>query len=198
MFTGIVEKTVAITQVDDKPNLRRLALAVDFPDVRLGQSIAVNGCCLTVAGISPGHLQFDVIRETLDKTNLGQLRSGDAVNIERSLRIGDRIDGHFVQGHVDGTAKLIHVSANGDDYRLTIEAPPPLRKYLTPKGSITIDGVSLTIAAIGANDFQVALIPTTLSATTLGQKQIGWLFNLEMDLLSKTVISHLERTRIPD
>src|SRR5580698_2722747 len=148
MFTGIVEKTVVITQVDDKPNLRRLKLAVDFPDVRLGQSIAVNGCCLTVADISPGNLQFDVIRETLDKTNLGRLRSGDAVNIERSLRIGDRIDGHFVQGHVDGTAKLIHIAANGDDYRLTIETLPSLRKYLTPKGSVTVDGVNLTIADI--------------------------------------------------
>jgi riboflavin synthase len=195
MFSGIVEKTVVVKQVDDKPDLRRLTLAVDFPDVRIGQSIAVNGCCLTVAEISPDNLQFDVIRETLDKTNLGRLRSGDTVNIERSLRIGDRIDGHFVQGHVDGTAKLIHIAANGDDYRLTIEAPPPLRKYLTPKGSISVDGVSLTIAAIGTNDFQVALIPTTLSTTTLGQKQIGWPLNLEMDVLSKTVVSYLERNR---
>jgi len=195
MFSGIVEKTVVVKQVDDKPNLRRLTLAVDFPDIRIGQSIAVNGCCLTVAQISPGHLQFDVIRETLDKTNLGRLRSGDAVNIERSLRIGDRIDGHLVQGHVDGTAKLIHIAANGDDYRLTIEAPPPLRKYLTPKGSITVDGVSLTIADIGANDFQIALIPTTLNSTTLGNKQIGWPFNLEMDVMTKTVVSYLERTR---
>jgi riboflavin synthase len=193
MFSGIVEKTVVVTQVDDKANLRRLTLAVDSPDVRLGQSIAVNGCCLTVAGISSAHLRFDVIRETLDKTNLGQLISGDAVNIERSLRIGDRIDGHFVQGHIDGVAKLLNIAANGDDYRLTIEAPPSLRKFLTPKGSITVDGVSLTIANIGTNDFQVALIPTTLSTTTLRQKQIGWPFNLEMDVLGKTVISYLER-----
>jgi len=195
MFSGIIEKTVVVKQVDDKTDLRRLTLAVDFPDVRIGQSIAVNGCCLTVAEIAPDNLQFDVIRETLDKTNLGQLRSGDSVNIERSLRIGDRIDGHFVQGHVDGVAKLLNIAANGDDYRLTIEAPPSSRKYLTPKGSITVDGVSLTIADIGANDFQVALIPTTLCTTTLGQKQFGWPFNLEMDVLSKTVISYLERTR---
>src|SRR5271155_1359241 len=146
MFSGIAEKTVVVVQVDDKPTLRRLSLAADFPDVRLGQSIAVNGCCLTIAEISSGRLQFDVIPETLDKTNLGLLRSGDAVNIERSLRLGDRIDGHFMQGHIDGVAKLLNIAANGDDYRLTVEAPPPLRKYLTPKGSIAVDGVSLTIA----------------------------------------------------
>ncbi len=123
MFTGIVEKTVSVVQVDDKPTLRRLTLAADFSDVRLGESIAVNGCCLTVAKISPGRLHFDVIRETLDKTNLGLLKSGDAVNIERSLRLGDRIDGHFVQGHIDGVAKLLNIAANSNDYRLTIEAP---------------------------------------------------------------------------
>jgi riboflavin synthase len=195
MFSGIVEKTVVVVQVDDKPALRRLALAVDFPDVRLGQSIAINGCCLTVAEISAGRLHFDVIRETLDKTNLGLLKNGDAVNIEQSLRLGDRIDGHFVQGHVDGVAKLLNIVADSGDHRLTIEAPPSLRKYLTPKGSITVDGVSLTIANISDNNFQVALIPTTLSMTTLGKKQIGWPFNLEMDVLGKTVISYLERTR---
>ena len=113
------------------------------------------------------------------------------MNIERSLRLGDRIDGHFVQGHIDGVAKLLSIAANGDDHRLTIESPQSLRKYFTPKGSITIDGVSLTIADIRENDFQVALIPTTLAATTLGQKQIGWPFNLEMDVLGKMVVSYL-------
>ena len=192
MFSGIIEKTVIVVAVDDKPNLRHLTIAADFPDIHLGQSIAINGCCLTVAEISPGRLRFDVISETLNKTNLGRLHTGDAVNIERSLRLGDRIDGHFVQGHIDGTAKLI---AHSKDHRLTIEAPPPLRKYLTPKGSITVDGVSLTIADIHETNFQVALIPTTLAATTLGERKIGWPFNIEMDVLGKTVISYLERTR---
>ena len=134
------------------------------------------------------------IAETLARTNLGSLKSGDLVNLERSLRAGDRIDGHFVQGHVDGTAKLIDRQM-GAECRLRIENPAELAKYIVPKGSVSVDGVSLTVAAIGADWFEVALIPTTLAITTLGKKQVNYRFNLEFDMMAKTVISYLERIK---
>jgi riboflavin synthase len=193
MFTGIIERTLPVLSVTDGVGFRRLTLASHWTDVKHGESIAVNGCCLTVAELSAGQLQFDVIAETLAKTNIGSLHPGDAVNAERSLRVGDRIDGHFVQGHVDGTAKLVDVSSTAEEWRLTIETPTSLAKYLVPKGSVAIDGVSLTLAAVDGNRFQVALIPTTLELTTLKTRQVGWMFNLEADVFSKTIVSYLER-----
>jgi riboflavin synthase len=194
MFNGIVEKTVKVLAVSDGPMFRRLTLGVDWPGVRLGQSIAVNGVCLTVAVVEAGKaVGFDVIKETLDKTNLGLLKAGDEVNVERSLQIGDRIDGHFVQGHVDGRAKLVRVISNENEVRLVVESPRELAKYVVPKGSVSIDGVSLTVAAISGDCFEVALIPTTLKLTNLGTRPLGWPFNLETDILSKTIISWLER-----
>ena len=154
--------------------------------------IAINGCCLTVAELIEGKIGFDVVLETLSKTNLGLLSIGDRVHVERSLRVGDRIDGHFVQGHVDGTAKLIAREMDAE-CRLRIENPEGLAKYVVPKGSVCVDGVSLTVAAIGADWFEVALIPTTMARTELGNREIGWPFNIETDVLSKTIISWLER-----
>jgi riboflavin synthase len=195
MFTGIIERTLRVAGVADGSGFRRLTLDAQWTDIKHGESIAINGCCLTVAEISPGQLRFDVIAETLAKTNLGSLNPGDAVNAERSLRIGDRIDGHFVQGHVDGTARLVDVADATEEYRLTIDAPDHLAKYLVPKGSVTIDGVSLTLATVDKNHFQVALIPTTLEWTTLKSRSPGWMFNLEADVFSKTIISYLERIK---
>jgi riboflavin synthase len=192
MFTGIVEKTVKVLRASDGPMYRRLALASDWADVKLGDSVAVNGCCLTVAAMAAGEVGFDVIAETLDKTNLGLLRAGDAVNVERSLRIGDRIDGHFVQGHIDGKAALLKTIANENEVRLVVQSPEHLAKYIVPKGSVSIDGVSLTVAAVRGPVFEVALIPTTLKLTTLGTRPDGWPFNLETDILSKTIVSYLE------
>jgi riboflavin synthase len=193
MFTGIVEKIAMVAGVADGPGFRRLTLAVSLENLQPGQSIAVNGCCLTAAQILPHEVAFDVVKETLDKTNLGMLGAGDAVNIERSLKVGDRLDGHFVQGHIDGTAKLLNITAAAGEWRLTVEAPPLLAKYVVPKGSVAIDGVSLTVAAVKNAVFEVALIPETLRVTTLGKKLVGWPFNLEADILSKTVVSWLER-----
>jgi riboflavin synthase len=193
MFTGIVEKTSRVVGVVEGPGFWRLTLASNWTDVRNGESIAVNGCCLTVAEIMPAELGFDVITETLAKTNLGLLKAGDHVHVERSLRAGDRIDGHFVQGHVDGTAALIERVDSEKEVRLVLQSPLPLAKYLVPKGSAAIDGVSLTIAAVEGTRFEVALIPTTLNVTTLGSREIGWPFNLETDILSKTIVSWLER-----
>jgi riboflavin synthase len=192
MFTGIVEKTLPIIGVAQGPMFRRLTIAHQWPDVKLGESIAVNGVCLTVAELAPGKIGFDVIKETLDKTNLGLLSNGDHVNVERALRAGDRIDGHFVQGHVDGVAPLVKQIASESEWRLTLEAPAHLAKYLAPKGSICIDGVSLTIAALNGNQFDVALIPTTLSLTTIGKREIGWPFNIEADIISKQIVHFLE------
>jgi riboflavin synthase len=195
MFTGIVERTVRVASVSEGTGFVRLNLAIDWPDVKLGQSVAVNGVCLTVAQIEPPLLGFDVIPETLSKTNLGLLRGGDEVNVERTLRVGDRIDGHFVQGHVDSTAILKDQMA-GDptgEWRLVVAPRAELMKFVAPKGSVTLDGVSLTVAAVHADRFEVALIPTTLKMTTLGSRAIGWAFNFEADILSKTVVAYLER-----
>jgi riboflavin synthase len=195
MFTGIIERTTSILAATDGPHFRRLVIANHWPDTKLGESIALNGCCLTVAEIMADKLHFDVIQETLDKTNLGRLAPGDLVNIERSLKLGDRLDGHFVQGHIDGVGILVDQINTNDEQRLTIEAPDHLTKYIIPKGSITVEGASLTIAAVNKNIFQVALTPTTLKLTTLGSNKIGWRFNLEADIMSKTIVNYLEQTR---
>ncbi|HLL89614.1 MAG TPA: riboflavin synthase [Tepidisphaeraceae bacterium] len=194
MFTGIVEKTVKVVGVSDGPKFRRLTLATGWDDVRLGESVAVNGVCLTIAELmTPGQSQFDVVEETLRKTNLGTLRAGDGVHVERALRVGDRVDGHFVQGHVDGQATLVDRVSDAREWRLRCRLPPDLAKFLAPKGSVAIDGVSLTVAKVERHEFEVALIPTTISLTALGQREIGWNFNYEADILGKQVVYYLEQ-----
>jgi len=192
MFTGIIERTLKIEAALDHPAGRRLLIENVWADVAHGESIAVNGVCLTVAAIETGRVHFDVIRETLNRTNLGLLYAGDVVNIERSLRVGGRIDGHFVQGHVDATGVMTHKVATDAEWRYTIEAPEMMAKYLAPKGSITLDGVSLTIAAIVGRRFDVALIPTTRDITTLAERGVGWAFNLEFDQIAKQIVTFLE------
>ena len=192
MFTGIIEQAVQIVNVAEGPRFRRIVIPNPWNDVRGGESIAVNGVCLTVAELMEGTIGFDVVLETLSKTNLGLVKIGDRVHLERSLRAGDRIDGHFVQGHVDGRARLIDRQM-GVECRLRIESPAELAKYIVQKGSVCVDGVSLTVAAIGAEWFEVALIPTTMARTELANREIGWPFNLEADVLAKTIISYLER-----
>jgi riboflavin synthase len=193
MFTGIVEKSVKVVAVADGPKFVRLTLATDWDDVKLGESIAVNGVCLTVAEITPRGTGFDVIAETLARTNLGLLKPGDDAHVERALRVGDRIDGHFVQGHVDGPATLVSQVADEREWRLTVRPPNELMKYVTPKGSVTLDGVSLTVAAVHDATFEVALIPTTVNVTTLAARAVGWPYNLETDVISRTVVNYLER-----
>lgn len=192
MFTGIVEKHVPVVEIIAKPMAWRIWIANTWTDLRHGESVAVNGCCLTIAEQTPDRLGFDVIKETLDKTNLGSLNANDHVNVERALRIGDRLDGHFVQGHVDGTGQLVGVVKTKDEVRLEVRPAAEMRKYLVPKGSVAIDGVSLTIAAVKGETFEVALIPTTLELTTLGDRPIGWRFNLEADIVSKHIVAWLE------
>lgn len=172
----------------------RLTLANVWPgELRHGESIAINGVCLTVADHSSEQVHFDIIPETLAKTHLGQLQVGDLVHAERALRFGDRLDGHVVQGHVDGTAAVVSNGAKGDDWRLRVKVPPALAKYLIPKGSVTLDGTSLTIAALAEKWFEVALIPTTLQITQLGKRPSGWPLNVECDMMVKTIVAVVER-----
>ena len=197
MFTGIIERPAEVIEVTDHPGCRRLTIAslwTTAPSadaVRLGESIAVAGVCLTVAGLGDGRVSFDVIAETLDKTALGTLTAGRKVNVERAMRIDGRIDGHFVQGHIDGTGVVLDNWERAGEWRLRIAPPAELIDYLTPKGSITIDGVSLTLARVDCEFFEVALIPTTLGLTTLGALSPGDRVNLEADVISKTVVNFM-------
>jgi riboflavin synthase alpha subunit len=155
--------------------------------VRTGDSIAVSGVCLTAVAIEPGRLGFDLAEETRAVTTLGDLAAGDAVNLERPLRLGAPVGGHLVLGHVDGVGRVAAVEAEGAGRRLTVLVPPALRPYLIPKGSVAVDGVSLTVAALDDTGFAVALIPHTLAVTTLGARRGGDRVNLEMDVLGKYV-----------
>lgn len=197
MFTGIVERSVRVLQSSPSPAGLRLVISVPWTDVKLGESIAVNGICLTVANtpasVAPVELAFDAIPETLAKTNLGQVKAGDEVHVERALRVGDRFDGHIVQGHVDGVARVAAVQANESDWRITLEPPADLARYIVPKGSVTLDGVSLTVASVAGDRFDVALIPTTLRITQLGRRRSGDDINIECDVMTKTIVATLER-----
>jgi len=192
MFTGIIETLLPVTAVAETPAGRSITLQSQWRDVSRGESIAINGCCLTVASKSNGDLSFDVVPETLSKTSLGILKPGDFVHAERALRVGDRLSGHVVQGHIDGPATLLDRRTDGSEVRLRLRTSADLAKYIQPKGSICLDGVSLTVAAIHGIEFDVALIPATLQLTLLGRREIGWNFNLEADILAKTIVYWLE------
>lgn len=193
MFTGIVERTGGITGTTAQAGGRRLR--VDIGDIanecKLGDSISISGACLTVAGKSGSAVEFDVIKETLDRTTLGRKQLGARVNIERSLRAGDRLDGHFVQGHVDGVAAVARVQRSAQEHMLWFSPAAELSPYVIPKGSIAIDGVSLTIAAVEGPLFSVALIPTTLERTTLGDLDRGDAVNIETDIIVRTIVHTL-------
>jgi riboflavin synthase alpha subunit len=191
MFTGIVETLGHVGRLDPgERGGRRLAVSVpDEPGWRLGlgESVAVSGVCLTVVDVAPGRLGFDLAEETLRVTTLGGLVAGDPVNLERPLRFDGRLGGHLVLGHVDGVGEVTAVRPEGDGARLDVAVPGRLRPLLIPKGSVTIDGVSLTVAALGEDTFGVALIPHTLTVTTLGRRRRGDRVNLEMDVIGKYV-----------
>jgi len=197
VFTGIIERTGTIVGTTPVPGGRRLRVDIGpiARETSLGASIAVSGVCLTVAYIDDTTVDFDVITETLDRTTLGLRKPGDLVNLERSLRAGDRLDGHFVQGHVDGTAAVRQITASAKEHVVRLEADEALRPYLIPKGSVAMDGISLTIAAVDATTFSVALIPTTLELTTLARVKSGDRVNLESDILARTIVHRLQAMR---
>ncbi len=195
MFTGIVEVVGTVTGVEpreDRTTLEIEALAIAC-DLAIGDSVAVNGGCLTVAGRDAGRVRFEAVRETLERTSLGELRVGSRVNLERALRAGGRLDGHIVQGHVDGTGRVRRLERDGDDVRLFVDCGPEIAELLVEKGSVAVDGVSLTVVGATEVGFDVALIPLTLAATTLGERQPGDRVNLEADVLGKYVKRYLER-----
>lgn len=189
MFTGIVEHLGTLAAVDEIPRGRTLRIDAGplAPDVGVGDSVAVNGVCLTVVASTPPLLTFQVVGETLDRTNLGQAGTGDPVNLERPMAAAGRFDGHIVQGHVDGVGRIRSVTPDGSGTRVWIDIPPELLRYVVEKGSMTVDGVSLTVAAVDDAGFEVALIPHTLDVTTLGRRTPGDVVNLEVDVLAKYV-----------
>jgi riboflavin synthase len=164
-------------------------------DSSVGDSVAVNGVCLTAVEVTGEDLSFDLGRETLDRSTLGGLRAGDPVNLERPLTLATRLGGHLVQGHVDGVAPVRSVDRNGDEASIRIALPPSLRPYVVEKGSIAVDGVSLTVTVVDDEGFEVALIPHTLAATTLGERGPGDGVNLEADVVAKYVENLARRGR---
>ncbi len=189
MFTGIVEEKGHIVRTIRADQGMRIE--VDGPlvsgDLEIGDSIAVNGVCLTVVAATSTGFSADVVKETLDRTNLGGLQSGSAVDLERPMSATGRFDGHIVQGHVDGVGRVDRVSPEGDGRRMSIEAPERLNRFMVEKGSVTVDGVSLTIAGLIEGGFEAALIPHTLAVTVLGERLPGDLVNLEVDVIAKYV-----------
>ena len=191
MFTGLVETTALVIQiVPEGPGVRLVVAARNWPvgeRVKLGDSIAINGCCLTVVAEARERWEFQAGPETLAKTNLGRLKSGEIVNIERPLLADGRLGGHFVQGHVDGTGEVDQVLPTGEWVTIWFRVPRRLADEMVPKGSVTVDGVSLTVVEVEPERFSVALIPHTLNLTTLGRRQAGDLVNIETDILAKYV-----------
>jgi len=194
MFTGIVEELGTVAAVEDQGDAVRITIAATtvLEDVALGDSVSVNGCCLTVSTVSttrPASFTADVMRETLDKTGVGDLTTGDRVNLERAVTPTTRLGGHIVLGHVDGTGAIRRRTHSEHWELVEVEAPTELLRYLVPKGSITVDGISLTVVDVLADGFTVSLIPETLARTTLGFRQPGDRVNLEADVIAK----HVER-----
>ncbi len=190
MFTGIVEELGEVIGVDDLGDSARLTIRgpVVTSDARHGDSIAVNGVCLTVLeSTAEGRFSADVMAETLNRSSLGALEPGSPVNLERAAAVNSRLGGHIVQGHVDGTGEVISRSPSEHWEVVRVSLPPELSRYVVEKGSITVDGVSLTVSAIGDDFFEVSLIPTTLGLTTLGRAQPGTRVNLEVDVIAKYV-----------
>jgi riboflavin synthase len=199
MFTGIVQvlgEVIAAERVDFGTILRIDPKGwAHHPEP--GESIAVNGCCLTATergeGAPPGSLRFDVIQQTLRLTNLGDLAPGDRVNLEPAVTASSMLSGHIVQGHIDGVGVTTDVQKDDSEWRIRIRPPEHLLDVIIDKGSVALDGVSLTVASLGSGEFEVALIPTTLEITTLGRAGVGTRFNIEADYVAKTVVHWLER-----
>lgn len=192
MFTGIVAAVGRVRGVEPRSGDARLAVAapgLGLADVVLGDSIAVSGCCLTMVACEGDTLAFDVSNETLSLTTLGGLREGARVNLEKALRLSDRLGGHLVSGHVDGVGTLVAVQPDARSQRWTVEAPPSLARYIAAKGSVCVDGASLTVNGVDGARFSMNLIPHTLAQTNFGDRRVGDRLNLEVDLLAR----YLER-----
>ena len=194
MFTGIIEGQGIVKKFDIKTKNRSAAIMrVNLGNLakrlEIGDSVAINGVCLTAANISKNQAEFEMIDETLKKTNLGMIKLGDKVNVERSLKIGERMEGHFVLGHIDGTGKILKIEKLPREIKFWIELPKDLAKFVVKKGSITIDGISLTLVDVIKNKISVCIIPHTMKITNLNLKKIGDKVNIETDILGKYAVS---------
>jgi riboflavin synthase len=190
LFTGIIQALGQVRELRPKGGDVELIVSsgkLDLATTAIGDSIAVSGACLTVTRLQAGGFAADVSRETLDKTTLGALRPGSRVNLEPALRAGQALGGHYVTGHVDGTARVVRVTEDARSWRVCFEVPGGLARYLAPKGSATIDGVSLTINEVEGREFGVNLIPHTREVTTLGELAPGTVVNLEVDIIARYV-----------
>jgi riboflavin synthase len=194
MFTGLIADIGSVERVEAVAEGSRLRVRTKLAaELAAGDSIAVNGACVTAASVDEGAFEADVMNQTLQRTSLGPLEAGAAVNLELALRAGDRLGGHLVQGHVDGTGRVVSVADDGFARRLDIEVPAGLRRYIVERGSVTVDGVSLTVAVLTDNGFEVSLVPETLERTTLGEAAIDRIVNLEVDVLARYVESLMSR-----
>ena len=194
MFTGIIQRVCSVKSLTTAAGGMLLVLDLQqlAPQVKIGDSIAINGVCLTVSKLVDGLATFDLSGETLQKSTLGKLTSGSKVNVELALRADERFGGHFVLGHVDGIAEISRIEKKGDFANITFKAPKDLLGQMIQKGSVAIDGISLTIAGLDNDSFTIALIPQTLKETTLGSAKIGQKVNVETDIITKAVKKHLE------
>ncbi|MCG3125929.1 MAG: Riboflavin synthase [Phycisphaerae bacterium] len=203
MFSGIIETVgevaalgAATRAAGDGPLVRTLDVEVPklLDDLAPGASVAVNGVCLTLVSTRAGGGRFHVVVETLKRSNLGGLRAGDAVNLERALRVGDRVDGHFVQGHVDALGRVTRIDRDRGEWKLWLRTDAGALRLICPKGAVALDGTSLTVVDARGDEFSVVLIPTTLERTTLGRRRPGDAVNIETDMIARAVASYLDRS----
>lgn len=199
MFTGLVEEIGSIAAIAPADGGLRVAIraSVVRDGLAIGDSIAINGACLTAVELHPDGFVIDAVAETLRRTTLGDAQPGDRVNLERALAFGARVGGHLVQGHIDGTGTVVGATPEGDGWILRIDADPALMRYVVEKGSISVDGVSLTVAARDGSGLTIALIPHTIAATTLGAERVGSRVNLEVDLVAKYIEALVAPYQVP-
>jgi len=199
VFTGIVEEIGHIQRIAQLPKAREIYIFAQriLDDLKAEDSVNVNGVCLTATHVNPTTFTVTAVAETLDRSTLNQLRQGDAINLERALRLGDRLGGHFVQGHVDGIGQVESIQKRGVETHIRIAIPKQLCKYVVEKGSITVDGVNLTVAAVDGVHIQIAVIPYTVEQTTVGRLKSRSHVNIEVDILSKYVERFLKNNE-PD
>lgn len=199
MFTGIIQALGQVAQLDKQGQDARLTLntgKLDLGDVQLGDSIAVNGVCLTVIAFDSQSFSADVSAETLSRTSLGNLQPSSVVNLEKALRLADRLGGHLVSGHVDGLGELVEIKTVGQSQRLRIQAPENLAYYIAEKGSVCIDGISLTVNKVDNRVFELNIVPHTLKETTLSQIKTGQWLNLEVDVIARYVERLLQNPQL--
>jgi len=197
MFTGLVQAVGTIESIDPRGQGRRIVVDVGSWDYRpaIGDSISVDGCCLTVAEVRGASVAFDLVAETIARTTFGGRRVRDRVNLEHSVRADTFMGGHFVQGHIDDAGEVVDVRTDAGDWRIEIRPQARMMEYMVPKGSVAVDGVSLTIARVSRDSFGIALIPTTLEKTTLGALRPGARVNIEADMMAKAVVHWMKNFR---